>query len=593
MESIAAEVFLHQTQLRFLYLSKNDIQHIEATAFKGLVNLKRLFLNNNKINDSSLMSLDLLPSLQWLDLSSNHLQLNNYSFSSSKILRELMLEHNEIEVIQEKTFANLSSLTYISLRNNYLISLHEKAFWTLRQLQELDLSSNQLKTIHPDLFAKNQMLTSLSLGYNNIVQLPAVVFLPLDNIKSLHLEDIDILNIEVEMFSSLKNLDFVYFVRFQYCSYVPSVPKCRPNTDGLSSNENLLNRELIRIILWVIAIFTLIGNTLVLLGRGLLKEQQNSKVPIDFIRSLAVADILMGLYLIFIAIQDMVYREVYHQYSHEWTTSWGCTIVGVMAMTSTEVSLVLLAFMSMERFLCIASPFGYTKLSQRAAKISLALIWALGLIMAILPVIYWRRSTHYYGSNGLCFPLHIGESLSLGWQYSAFIFLGVNSLCVLVVICTYAGLFISIWHTRRATPLAAVDMDFVLRFFFIVLTNLMCWAPVYVLRLLVLFKYPVPGEVSVWVVVFVVPINAAVNPILYTFTTPKFRRLLAQLYCQRRASKRVTAVLLDRNCRHLVNADYNEASRPPLKRQLSAPAAIEMSQIISLQPNVESLKPLL
>jgi len=66
MESIAAEVFLHQTQLRFLYLSKNDIQHIEATAFKGLVNLKRLFLNNNKINDSSLMSLDLLPSLQWL-----------------------------------------------------------------------------------------------------------------------------------------------------------------------------------------------------------------------------------------------------------------------------------------------------------------------------------------------------------------------------------------------------------------------------------------------------------------------------------------------------------------------------------------------
>ena len=61
------------------------------------------------------------------------------------------------------------------------------------------------------------------------------------------------------------------------------------------------------------------------------------------------------------------------------------------------------------------------------------------------------------------------------------------------MICSYAGLFISIWHTRRATPLAAVDMDFALRFFFIVLTNLMCWAPVYVLRLMVLFKYPVPG----------------------------------------------------------------------------------------------------
>lgn len=106
-----------------------------------------------------------------------------------------------------------------------------------------------------------------------------------------------------------------YFIRFQYCSYVPTVPKCRPNTDGiqietfiqlilpwfstilfpinnfivvragLSSTENLLNRTLIRIILWVIAFFTLIGNSLVLLGRGILKDE--NKVPLNFIRSLA------------------------------------------------------------------------------------------------------------------------------------------------------------------------------------------------------------------------------------------------------------------------------------------------------------------
>ena len=24
-----------------------------------------------------------------------------------------------------------------------------------------------------------------------------------------------------------------YFIRFQYCQYVPTVPKCRPNTDGI------------------------------------------------------------------------------------------------------------------------------------------------------------------------------------------------------------------------------------------------------------------------------------------------------------------------------------------------------------------------
>ncbi|XP_046639013.1 relaxin receptor 2-like [Daphnia pulicaria] len=529
IRTIANDVFRHQKLLRFLYLSKNSISGIEPNGFKGLGNVTRLFLDNNEINDTSLDALNSLPNLQWLDLSSNYLRLSNHSFSSWIHLRELMLEHNEIQYIEEMTFRNLSSLTYLSLRENKLTRLHPKSFWTLTQLQELDLSHNLLTTIPPRLFAQNIQLTSLSLGFNNILQLPAEVFLPLKHIKSLNLEDIDIQNIDVDMFSSLTNLDFVYFIRFQYCSYVPSVPKCRPNTDGLSSTENLLNRTLIRIILWAIAIFTLIGNSLVLLGRGILKDE--NKVPLNFIRSLAVADMLMGFYLFAIAIQDLQYREVYRQYSHQWTSSLGCTFVGVVAMTSTEVSLLLLAFMSMERFLCIASPFGYTKLNQKTAKISLVLIWGLGLIMAIVPVLYWRQSTHYYGSNGLCFPLHIGESLSLGWQYSAFIFLGVNSLCVLVVICTYVGLFVSIRRTRGQTPLANPnDMDFVLRFFFIVLTNIMCWAPVYVLRLLVLLKYPVPDEVSIWVVVFVVPINAAIDPILYTFTTPKFRRLLAQLF---------------------------------------------------------------
>lgn len=35
-----------------------------------------------------------------------------------------------------------------------------------------------------------------------------------------------------------------------------------------------------------------------------------------------------------------------------------------------------------------------------------------------------------------------------------------------------------------------------------------------------------PGDVYAWLVVFVLPLNAAVNPLLYTFTTPKYRAQL-------------------------------------------------------------------
>jgi len=32
-----------------------------------------------------------------------------------------------------------------------------------------------------------------------------------------------------------------------------------------------------------------------------------------------------------------------------------------------------------------------------------------------------------------------------------------------------------------------------------------------------------------WIIVFVVPINALVNPLLYTFTTPKYRNAITSL----------------------------------------------------------------
>ena len=46
------------------------------------------------------------------------------------------------------------------------------------------------------------------------------------------------------------------------------------------------------------------------------------------------------------------------------------------------------------------------------------------LILAVL----WRNSTRFYGLNGMCFPLHIDDPFLIGWEYSAFIFLGLNFL---------------------------------------------------------------------------------------------------------------------------------------------------------------------
>lgn len=88
---------------------------------------------------------------------------------------------------------------------------------------------------------------------------------------------------------------------------------------------------------------------------------------------------------------------------------------------------MILSFMSVERFMLIAAPLKrHRSLTPQAAFSSMIAIWIFGITLALIPAIHWRSSTRYYGVNGLCFPLHIDDPFFIGWQYSAFIFLGLN-----------------------------------------------------------------------------------------------------------------------------------------------------------------------
>ena len=61
------------------------------------------------------------------------------------------------------------------------------------------------------------------------------------------------------------------------------------------------------------------------------------------------------------------------------------------------------------------------------------------------------------------------------------------------------------------------------RVFAIILTDFCCWIPVIILGILALVeKFNDPeGTAYVWFAVFVLPVNSSVNPLLYTFSTPK------------------------------------------------------------------------
>lgn len=123
---------------------------------------------------------------------------------------------------------------------------------------------------------------------------------------------------------------------------------------------------------------------LVLLGRYACHDENRAVSMV--IKNLAAADLLMGMYLIGISIQDFRYRDEYHLVALEWVGSWQCASAGIAAMVSSEVSLVILAFMSVERFLLIAEPFGgHRRLNTKNVSVILLCIWLLGIMLAIIP----------------------------------------------------------------------------------------------------------------------------------------------------------------------------------------------------------------
>ena len=182
--------------LQRLNLSMNKIVILEEKAFDGLGQLKVLDLRLNQLKSlhpdlisklSSLMLLDLsfnailsldgimLPaSLIKVNIMNNRLTQFPNSFSESKV-QIIDLGRNEIDVLNNDTFTNISSLRNLDLSHNRLNSIEEGSFRHLSTLKLLNLSHNELSlNLSKDIFNGLTSLTCLDLSFNKINKLEGI-----------------------------------------------------------------------------------------------------------------------------------------------------------------------------------------------------------------------------------------------------------------------------------------------------------------------------------------------------------------------------------------------------------------------------------
>nr|KAG5710002.1 hypothetical protein BaRGS_030078 [Batillaria attramentaria] len=132
----------------------------------------------------------------------------------------------------------------------------------------------------------------------------------------------------------------------------------------------------------------------------------------------------------------------------------------------------------------------------------------------------------FYGQNGICLPLPITQRSFKGQDYAFGVFIVLNFVLFLVIGAGQALIFYNIHSSAMATMKGHRKQDTVIarRLFLIVCTDFCCWFPIGLMGLLASSGIPIPGVVNVLAAVFVLPINSALNPFLYTINALLERR---------------------------------------------------------------------
>jgi Leucine-rich repeat (LRR) protein len=195
IQSIPAMSFVDLT-FNELDLSSNNLNLIDANAFKGSLGVNELILDTNKIED--LTFLEHVINLKKLDLNDNKIRdIKSQTFLKMNQLEYLSLQKNQISTLEPDIFRNLNVLAYLDVSFNK-IQVFNQQFPVTSHLEHLDLSNNLIKSFDSVSFKGLSTLRDLILSNNQIEKIKNRIFHPdLMSLTNLELKNNSINEIEI------------------------------------------------------------------------------------------------------------------------------------------------------------------------------------------------------------------------------------------------------------------------------------------------------------------------------------------------------------------------------------------------------------
>ncbi|XP_078495741.1 uncharacterized protein LOC144751249 [Ciona intestinalis] len=344
-----------------------------------------------------------------------------------------------------------------------------------------------------------------------------------------------------------------------------------------SSQVDMIENLFLRVAFWVMGFFALVGNFVVIVSNiSKLKTFSKNAATVNsngwLILNLATSDLLMGVYLLSIGIKGSLFSGTYCYHDIEWRSSPLCSSLGAIALLSSETSIFIMTIMTTQRLFVVYKPIAMRNVRFRFTLVPTVVAWGLGLLIALIPLlrnasgyftiavwypnkfyktnevsrlnmielatrmtntspVSWEhtkdivnqkvplfkihRDVHYYGFTSVCMPklfLHTGEET---WEYSMAI-ITVNFVLFLYMLVGYIVIYKK--STKMAPPSAADarKQSMQNRILRLIVTDFLCWIPICIMVYISLSGVKIDPVVYAISAGILLPLNSALNPLLYS-----------------------------------------------------------------------------
>ena len=360
---------------------------------------------------------------------------------------------------------------------------------------------------------------------------------------------------------------------------------CKINHKSVfSSDSEMIANPVLKTCFWIMAILVISGNSYVIIStfRYFKTAKLNKSIKFQhlIVVNISVADFIMGIYLLIIAFYSVYYSGYYDQVDCEWRSSLRCSIIGSLAVLSSQASCFSMVFLTSHRLYTICKPF--STISSLIYKLTFAIIWLISFVIAFLPILpqmseYFVHSVEfsnkftpssirdkqyitkfacrlaklnnlsienngdnwdsiksffkinfpdyspgvefgYYGQTSVCMPRFYVMRGENGWEYSLGIIL-VNFCCFVLIFFGY--ILIYRHSTKNDNEIGNNQRNIEnkrmqRRISRIIITDFICWIPICIMAFIKFIGVYVDDVAYIVSAGALLPINSAFNPLLYS-----------------------------------------------------------------------------